>query len=159
MTSSNVTDSHFVTPSTGPDQHREFHLRDGGFIGLLNFYQMRWWSPERTISTYFYHRLLHHQSVVTRLSAWPIYPIPPLSKRPTARGSASLQAISLCMPLKPESLHVDLHEQHEEAYHSPVPWPWPKKSEVFVQENRCFFNYDHGWIRMFRVKPCSRTKW
>ena len=56
MTSSviNVTDSHFVTPSTDPDQHREFHLRDehgsslknmcklvGGFIGLLNFYQMR----------------------------------------------------------------------------------------------------------------------
>lgn len=31
-----------------------------------------------------------------------------------------LKAISLCMPLKPESLHVDLHEHHEEAYHSPT---------------------------------------
>eukprot|EP00438_Fugacium_kawagutii_P010494 Skav205487 [mRNA] locus=scaffold830:468004:477239:- [translate_table: standard] len=33
-----------------------------------------------------------------------------------------LKAISLCMPLKPQSLHVDLHEHHEEAYHSPVAW-------------------------------------
>mmetsp|Transcript_26174 Transcript_26174/g.60610 ORF Transcript_26174/g.60610 Transcript_26174/m.60610 type:complete len:458 (+) Transcript_26174:72-1445(+) len=31
-----------------------------------------------------------------------------------------LKAISLCMPLKPESLHVDLHEHHEKAYHSPT---------------------------------------
>ncbi|CAJ1419535.1 unnamed protein product [Effrenium voratum] len=29
-----------------------------------------------------------------------------------------LKAIRLCMPLKPKSLHVDLHEHHEAAYHS-----------------------------------------
>ena len=26
----------------------------------------------------------------------------------------------MCMPLKPQSLHVDLHEHHEVAYHSPA---------------------------------------
>ncbi|CAK9000248.1 unnamed protein product [Durusdinium trenchii] len=31
-----------------------------------------------------------------------------------------LKAISMCMPLKPQSLHVDLHEHHEVAYHSPI---------------------------------------
>lgn len=33
---------------------------------------------------------------------------------------AILKALQLCMPLLPESLHVDLHEQHESAYHSPA---------------------------------------
>ena len=53
---------------------------------------------------------------------------------------------------------MDLHEHHEEAYHSPVPWPWPKKSEVFVQENRCFFkllswlNTDVSSKTMFKNK-------
>ena len=28
----------------------------------------------------------------------------------------------MCVPLKPQSLHVDLHEHHESAYHSPVAW-------------------------------------
>lgn len=34
----------------------------------------------------------------------------------------SSQAIGMCVPLKPQSLHVDLHEHHESAYHSPVAW-------------------------------------
>ena len=133
----------------------------GGFIGLSTRFVK--FLPDEMMIPWddFYHRLLHHQSVVTMLSHDPSHPIP-LSKRPTARGSALLQAISLCMPLKPESLHVDLHEHHEEAYHSPVPWPWPKKSEVFVQEKRCFFKIiimvEYGCFG-YRVKPCSRTKW
>ena len=70
------------------------------------------------------NRLLHQQSVAsvvfvpTMLSHDPS-PSPWANRPAEAHGR---QAISLCMPLKPESLHVDLHEHHEEAYHSPVPW-------------------------------------
>eukprot|EP00434_Breviolum_minutum_P006567 symbB.v1.2.005796.t1/scaffold317.1/size229983/7 len=31
-----------------------------------------------------------------------------------------LKAIGMCVSLKPQSLHVDLHEHHESAYHSPT---------------------------------------
>ena len=44
------------------------------------------------------------------------------------------QAIRLCMPLKPKSLHVDLHEHHEAAYHSPIKAYRPDKTQALNSE-------------------------
>ncbi|CAJ1383217.1 unnamed protein product [Effrenium voratum] len=45
-----------------------------------------------------------------------------------------LKAIRLCMPLKPKSLHVDLHEHHEAAYHSPIKAYRPDKTQALNSE-------------------------